>query len=252
MLKWRTILFPTVLTMLKRLSLYTLLLCLVPLFTWLTGWHWSAQTALFDYDRPLYWLTESGSAPYAIITCGVFALLFGVFFNNRKQWLVAVAIMACSVVATQGIKTGLKSAFAEPRPFVSYVVEQTHSNAEDFYANSRKERSKIVENFYQGQSNTPEWIKGHYADEVGYSFPSGHTIFAASWLMLAVGFAGLVGKKTLASKAVVALVSVWAILMLISRLRFGMHYPIDLLVSTLIAWIVHCGLFALLSKKQKN
>jgi hypothetical protein len=198
----------------------------------------------------LYWLTESGSVPYAIITCGVFALLFLPLFSNRKQWILAVAVMAFSMVITQGVKSGLKNAFAEPRPFVTYVTEKTGSSAEAFYAQDRKARAQIVDQFYQTQRNVQEWIKGHYADEVGYSFPSGHTIFAASWLMLAVGFMQLIGNKRGRAKLLIGFMSLWAILMLISRLRFGMHYPIDLFISIFIAWLIHVGIFQFLAKKN--
>jgi len=198
----------------------------------------------------LYWLTESGSVPYAIITCGVFALLFLPLFSNRKQWILAVAVMAFSMVITQGVKSGLKNAFAEPRPFVTYVTEKTGSSAEAFYAQDRKARAQIVDQFYQTQRNVPEWIKGHYADEVGYSFPSGHTIFATSWLMLAVGFMQLIGNKRGSAKLLIGFMTLWAILMLVSRLRFGMHYPIDLFVSIFIAWLIHVGIFQFLVKKN--
>jgi hypothetical protein len=195
-------------------------------------------------------LTESGSVPYAIITCGVFALLFLPLFSNRKQWILAVAVMAFSMVITQGVKSGLKNAFAEPRPFVTYVTEKTGSSAEAFYAQDRKARAQIVDQFYQTQRNVPEWIKGHYADEVGYSFPSGHTIFATSWLMLAVGFMQLIGNKRGSAKLLIGFMTLWAILMLVSRLRFGMHYPIDLFVSIFIAWLIHVGIFQFLVKKN--
>ena len=198
----------------------------------------------------MYWLTESGSVPYAIITCGVFALLFLPLFSNRKQWILAVAVMAFSMVITQGVKSGLKNAFAEPRPFVTYVTEKTGSSAEAFYAQDRKARAQIVDQFYQTQRNVPEWIKGHYADEVGYSFPSGHTIFATSWLMLAVGFMQLIGNKRGSAKLLIGFITLWAILMLVSRLRFGMHYPIDLFVSIFIAWLIHVGIFQFLVKKN--
>lgn len=235
--------------MLKRLSLYTLFLCLVPIFAWLSGWHWNEQITFSKYDYALYLLTESGSTPYALITCALFALLFGVFFRNRKQWIVAVIIMATSIAITQGLKSGLKTLFAEPRPYVSYVAEQTQTSTENFYQQSRQARSEFVKNFYQTQPNTPSWLKNHYKNEVGYSFPSGHAIFAASWLMLAVGFAQLVGKKNLSGKIMIGLVAIWASLMLISRLRFGMHHPIDLFASITVAWVIHCGLFTLLRTK---
>ena len=46
-----------------------------------------------------------------------------------------------------------------------------------------------MDKFYSTQADTPAWLKAHYEDETGYSFPSGHSIFAATWLMLAVGLA---------------------------------------------------------------
>ena len=158
--------------------------------------------------------------------------------------------MAFSMVITQGVKSGLKNVFAEPRPFVTYVTEQTGSSADAFYAQDRQARAQIVDQFYQTQRNVPEWIKGHYAAEVGYSFPSGHTIFAASWLMLAVGFMQLMGNRSGRAKLLVGFMSLWAILMLVSRLRFGMHYPIDLLISIMIAWLIHLGIFQFLAKKN--
>ena len=239
-----------VINMLKRLSLYTLLLCLVPIFVWLSAWQWNGNIIFDNYERALYWLTESGSVPYAIITCSVFALLFLPLFSNRKQWILAVAVMVFSMVITQGVKSGLKTVFAEPRPFVTYVTEKTGSSAEAFYAQDRKARAQIVDQFYQTQRNVPEWIKGHYADEVGYSFPSGHTIFATSWLMLAVGFMQLIGNKRGSAKLLIGFMTLWAILMLVSRLRFGMHYPIDLFVSIFIAWLIHVGIFQFLVKKN--
>ena len=142
-----------VMNMLKRLSLYTLLLCLVPLFVWLFAWQWNGNIVFESYEHPLYWLTESGSVPYAIITCGVFALLFLPLFSNRKQWILAVAVMAFSMVITQGVKSGLKNAFSEPRPFVTYVTEQTGSSADAFYAQDRQARAQIVDQFYQTQRN---------------------------------------------------------------------------------------------------
>ena len=68
--------------------------------------------------------------------------------------------------------------------------------------------------------------------------------------MLAVGFMQLIGNKSRRAKALVGFMSLWAIFMLISRLRFGMHYPIDLLISIMIAWLIHLGIFQFLAKKN--
>lgn len=235
--------------MFKRLSLYTLLLCLVPFFIWGFSYQWNGNAQLTEADYWLYLLTETGSVPYALITCAVFALLFKFLFKNPKQWILGVIVMALSVVATQAVKTGLKAVFKEPRPFTVYLAEHTHSSTENFYQSDRTQRAIIAKDFYTADQNTPAWLVHHYENETGYSFPSGHTIFAATWLMLAVGFTQLFGNRSLKAKLLVGGIAVWSLLMLISRVRLGMHYPIDLLVATLCAWVIHLVIFGFLQKK---
>ncbi|VEH68067.1 phosphatidylglycerophosphatase B [Rodentibacter pneumotropicus] len=236
--------------MFKRLSLYTLLLCLVPFFMWGFSYQWHGNEQLTEADYWLYLLTETGSVPYALITCAVFSLIFGFLFKSRKQWMLGVAVMAFSVVATQAVKTGLKAMFKEPRPFTVYLAEQTNQTVENFYENDRTQRAVIAKNFYSTQANTPTWLVNHYENETGYSFPSGHTIFAATWLMLAVGFTQLLGNRSWKAKLLVGIMAVWSLLMLISRVRLGMHYPIDLFVATVFAWIVNLVIFGFLQKND--
>jgi len=38
--------------------------------------------------------------------------------------------------------------------------------------------------------------------------------------------------------------------MLISRVRLGMHYPIDLLIAIISAWAVHVIIFSFLQRKN--
>ncbi|QLB12966.1 phosphatidylglycerophosphatase [Bisgaardia hudsonensis] len=231
--------------MLIRLSLYTLLLCLVPLFTLTIGWHWQENMSLTRFDYLLYLITETGSVPYAIITCGFFALIYFVSISNKKQAILVIITMAFSVVLTQGIKSGLKTVFAEPRPFISAISEHSNMMTEYFYDQSKEKRANIVQHYYHSVNfdNVPSWLVEHRAKETGYSFPSGHTIFAVTWLLLATGFSKILGRENPKLKWITAFISIWAILMLVSRLRLGMHYPIDLLTSTIIAWLVHIGLF---------
>lgn len=235
--------------MLKRLSLYTFLLCLVPIFVWIFSWTWANDNHLTQFDYVLYLLTETGSVPYAIISCAFFALLFSPIFPNRKKWILGVCVMAFSMVATQGIKTVAKSVFAEPRPYVMQLGEQAGISPEAFYALPRSEREVIVNRFYSSRTEVPTWLGHHRENETGYSFPSGHSIFAAAWLLLAVGFTEFYGRCRTTSKILVAGTFIWAVLMLVSRLRLGMHYPIDLFISILLAWVVHGIIFTFLTKK---
>lgn len=236
----------------KRLTLYTFLLCLVPFFTWILGWQWQGDSHLTKFDYFLYWLTETGSVPYAVISCGVFALCFAPLFRQRKKWLTAVVIMAVSMLVTQGVKTALKTAFAEPRPYVTQIAQQSDISAEYFYDQSRDQRAQLVSQFYADKTEVPAWLVHHRENETGYSFPSGHTIFAASWLLLAVGFSQLQGRCRTSSKLLVGGMLIWALLMLVSRLRLGMHYPIDLFISILFSWLAHSLLFGFLQKRANQ
>ncbi len=225
--------------MINKLSFYTALMLCIPLFVWVTGWHWVNDAHLISgFDTFMYFLTESGSVPYALITCVVFMLWLMKLAAKRYSWILVGAICATSVIGTQAIKTVAKNVFAEPRPYVVQMMGG-EVQAEQFYELSRDERAVLVAQYYQNH-NFPLVVK-HREGETGYSFPSGHTIFAVSWLLLFAGL--LIGIRSQAVVFAQGFALVWAALMLISRLRFGMHYPIDLFISTLIAWMFHCVLF---------
>lgn len=223
--------------MFKKFSLYTLAMLLIPVVTWLANWHWSLaiQYAEFDFDYFLYLITETGSVPYAIITCVVFALLLAWVVRKRYSLIFVITVCVASMVATQAIKTAMKSSFQEPRPFVSALFQE---KTDDFYQLTREQRGLAVREKIGANQN---FVTTHQAKEVGYSFPSGHTIFAVSWLLLVVGFC-----RNMRGQAVVFahfFAISWAALMLISRLRLGMHYPIDLFTSSLIAFLTNLALF---------
>lgn len=111
--------------MFKKFSLYTLAMLLIPVVTWLANWHWSLaiQYAEFDFDYFLYLITETGSVPYAIITCVVFALLLAWVVHKRYSLIFVITVCVASMVATQAIKTAMKSTFQEPRPFVTALFQ---------------------------------------------------------------------------------------------------------------------------------
>lgn len=210
---------------------------LVPLAAWLTGWQWAGDDFLIPVlDYPLWFITETGSAPYALVPCVLLMLWLMNLARKRYSWLLIGAICAGSVIGTQAIKTVAKFGFAEPRP---YVVEVMGEQSEQFYELTRPQRAELVAEHYK-DSQHPIIVQ-HRMNETGYSFPSGHTIFAVSWLLV---FAGLLyGIEGRSASFARNFVLGWALLMLVSRLFLGMHYPIDLFVSTLIAWIFHIILF---------
>ncbi|KAE9532226.1 phosphatidylglycerophosphatase [Ursidibacter arcticus] len=223
--------------MIKKLTFFTFLMLIIPLATWVIGWQWALDTNLqmSELDFGLFILTETGSTPYALITCVLFMLWLMWLTRKRYSWFLVGFICASSVVGTQIIKEGAKAVFKEPRPFVTQMFQ---TETEGFYALPKVEQEKQVLTFSQPDIS---FVTEHQADELGYSFPSGHTIFAVSWLLVFAGFLfGLSGQAVILTQIFAIL---WAGLMLISRLRLGMHYPIDLFVSTLISWLFHLIVF---------
>jgi len=81
-------------------------------------------------------------------------------------------------------------------------------------------------------SQLPDWLKKHWAFETGFAFPSGHTMFAASWALLGVGL--LWPRRRYVT---IVLLMSWAIAVMGSRLVLGMHWPRDLVFATLISWL---------------
>ncbi|MCW2482857.1 phosphatase PAP2 family protein, partial [Candidatus Symbiopectobacterium sp. NZEC135] len=102
-----------------------------------------------------------------------------------------------------------------------------------FYSLPRPERARLVAEQLNAQTQIPEWLRAHWQFETGFAFPSGHTLFAATWALLAVGL--LWARRHY--KTVVVLM-VWASGVMGSRLVLGMHWPQDLIAATLMSWVL--------------
>lgn len=234
-------------TMLKKFSFYTFIMLLIPITAWLINWQWvpDSKPSDFGMDYFLFLLTETGSIPYAAITSVIFSLVLAAVVKKHYSPILVILVCIISMVSTQSVKTGLKLFFEEPRPFVSAMFP---GQTQNFYQLSRSERSVAI---FEQIEDKEHFLTSHHVKEVGYSFPSGHTIFAVSWLLLFVGFC--INIRTQAAIFLQTFATIWTALMLISRLRLGMHYPIDLFVSSLIAWFIHLIIFLwFLPKLEKN
>lgn len=72
------------------------------------------------------------------------------------------------------------------------------------------------------------------------SFPSGHTLLATTLIISLLFFfaqiaSGKRGKRPISQKIAMFLGLVYLLLIMMSRLLFGVHYPSDLLASILLA-----------------
>ena len=140
-------------------------------------------------------------------------------------------VVLLAIGSTQATKILIKPLIAEPRPYIVAMADAEPSRIRAFYAQPRSERRTYVTHYY-ADSATPSYLSAHRASETGYSFPSGHSLFAASWALL---FAGIIGYANRRRRFVSTAVTLWAMLVMASRVTLGLHYPIDLAVAILLA-----------------
>jgi phosphatidylglycerophosphatase B len=217
----------------KRTAAGAGILMVMPVLVWISGWNWQPgdNTAFL---RVAYWVTETVTQPWGIIThvalCGWFLWCLR---YRLKAAVMLFIILACAILAGQGVKSWVKERVQEPRPFVRWL-EQTHDiTTNDFYSLKRQDRGNLVKEQLAGQQDIPPFLRKHWQKETGFAFPSGHTMFAASWALLGVGL--LWPRRRTWT---IALLLIWATGVMGSRLVLGMHWPRDLVVATLMSWLL--------------
>jgi phosphatidylglycerophosphatase B len=217
----------------KRAVLGALLLAIMPLAVLFSGWLWKPDGSSI-FLHICYWVTETASYPWAGISCVVLAFWFlWLLRPSYRQSFWLLIVLAVAVLSGQAIKSAVKESVEEPRPFVVWLEDEYKVDDEYFYGLPRKERSEIVRQQLADDTRVPNWLKSHWERETGYAFPSGHTLFTTTWALL--GIVLLWPRKRYFS--IVLLVS-WSTIVAGSRLMLGMHWPLDLLLATLLSGII--------------
>lgn len=217
----------------KRTALGTLLLLIMPLAVWFSGWQWQPGSN-GAWLRILFWITQTVTRPWGMVTSTLLGGVFLWYLRFRlKPAIFLLVIMIAVILVGQYTKSFIKDWVQEPRPYVVWLEKTHHIDDKTFYQLKRKARKAEVERLLADDSQLPGWLKWHWARETGFAFPSGHTLFAASWALLAVGL--LWPRRHI--KTVVVLM-LWATAVMISRMLLGMHWPQDLMVSTLISGVL--------------
>ncbi len=249
---------------LVRVSLTAALLACVPLVALMCGYAWNGDVALNEIswiDYVLFIITQSATAPIALATCVLFVIIFAYMLRKQYSSMLVCAMCFIGIMLPQGIKSIAKVAFAEPRPFVVAMAKDIADSKErfgdireilninktsessdiisHFYALPKEMRANVISAYYNNTTHT--LIVKHRADESGYSFPSGHSTLAASLLFLCIGFFAFMRTRVCIALQVV--LTIWTLLVMTSRLRLGMHYPIDLCAGISIAYIIVIALF---------
>ncbi len=209
------------------------ILLIMPVLVWISGWQWQPGADSL-WLKILFWMTETVTRPWGIITHAVLCLWFLWCLRFRlRAAIMLFAILAGAIAVGQGIKSWVKGHAQEPRPYVIWLEKTHHVPVSDFYNLKRKARGELVKDQLAEQKDIPAFLRKHWQKETGFAFPSGHTMFAASWALLGVGL--LWPRRR---KITIVVLLLWATGVMGSRLLLGMHWPVDLIVATLISWLL--------------
>ncbi|NKI73785.1 phosphatidylglycerophosphatase B [Dickeya sp. CFBP 2040] len=217
----------------KRTLVGTISLMVLPVLVWITKWQWRPTVSGW-WLKPLFWMTETVSAPWGILTSVVLSAWFlWLLRPGIRPALILITLLLASVVLGQGGKSVMKNWTQEARPFVVWLEQAHQVDDRYFYSLPTSERASLLEQQLQQESQLPPWQRQHWQEQADYAFPSGHAMFAATWALLAVGL--LWARRHYVS---VLLIILWANSVIASRLLLGMHWPQDVAAATLLSAIV--------------
>ena len=223
------------------------LLLLPALLTLVCHWHWQ-ENQLTSLNYFFYLCTQTVTRPWGMITSLLLAGCLYCFRDCRAGHpILLVLVMLIGVAGGQAMKSLLKPHFAEPRPYVVGIMKELRQPAEFFYQQSKAQRQQIIRHAAASWPKIPPWQLAHWQNETGFSFPSGHSLFVASWVLL---FYGLVNVKRY--WPVLIVVTLWAWAVMWSRLLLGMHWPQDLIASVVLAWFISVFLLILYRRHCEN
>lgn len=225
--------------MLKQLRLICggmLFLLVVPLFFWVSGWHWFPEKTGY-WPLILFAFTETVTRPAGLIITLLLGsgLLWKLRHHQRtvRQRLVVVLSIIIVVWGGQGINGLIKLQVKEARPYAVWLTSESAQPVQSFYQLPTQERSTQVLKLTRDNPLLPAWLIRHWAAETGYSFPSGHSMFAACWALLMLFWLWPPGNVI-----TVVATFIWAILVFWSRMALGMHWPWDVCMSVIDAGLL--------------
>ncbi|OAM87033.1 phosphatase PAP2 family protein [Termitidicoccus mucosus] len=208
------------------------LLLLPSLAVWFSGWAWRPP-ADSAWLRAQIALTDTAGFPWALATCAVFsAAIWWMHRARPRQACALAALCLAAVLAGQGAKAAIKNTVRDSRPYVDWLAARQGTSSDAFYEMTRGERAAWIRQTAADPA-VPAPLREHWQRETGYSFPSGHTLFSATWTLLCVGL-----FRTRRHRAACAAVVLWGALTACSRMTLGMHWPWDLATGTVISWLL--------------
>ncbi|OCH21103.1 phospholipid phosphatase [Aliivibrio fischeri] len=176
----------------------------------------------------LNFLSNSAGNPFFLVTTSLLCLI-PIFKRFPIKRLASLYVQfALLLILSFALKTGLKSATEVPRPY-SYALAEVGlvDNAASFYQLEPALKDELIERIASKVSSAriEQWH-----GETNYAFPSGHTIFVAICILFWGGF--LLRNNHYITAGILL---TWGVGVGFSRIWLGMHWPTDLMASTVLA-----------------
>lgn len=182
----------------------------------------------------MYWLTKTVTSLWGALTSVLLLSWFLWCLRYRlKPALGLTTILSATLIMGQGMKTVIKNQVQEPRPYMAWLEQHYDIHKRSACPMPRKTRNAFIDKEIKRHHMIPLWLRNYWCYETGFSFPSGHTIFATSWALLSIGL--LWPRRHFISSV---MLMVWANGVMISRMALGMHWPWDLVMGIFISWLV--------------
>lgn len=177
-------------------------------------------------------LTFSAGPIGFVVSLTFLVMLTWKIVPSRAEWVKKMIHLGLILVVGFLCKTGFKQMTQSPRPYTEILAQNLLiPQPSHFYNLSALQKQQVIDEM---EGMVSRWRRDQWQGERDYSFPSGHTIFAAICLAF-FGNIFLQNRRYLLTLAL----STWAIGVAYSRLWLGMHRPIDLLGSVVFVLLVY-------------
>ena len=206
-----------------------------------------------DTTAPVWYVITSTGAVYGsiVIILSLFIYLLIHFkkkFKKRKNIFLFIGF----VLGTQLLITGIslyyfKTVFQNPRPSQLFLIEKgfIDKSGKEYFAMPLDEKRKYLKEKIDDNKKSFEDvyppILDSWVEDSGYSFPSGHaqTSFFLGTILAFVIY------RTSTKKYYIFFPLAWAILVALSRVVIGVHYPFDVTMGALIGLIAALSIVSL-------
>ena len=201
-------------------------------------------------------LTDTASiAGFPLLAAVVVSLVVmrrGVTGKRRvvEAGTVLLAMSVAVIMVTLVNENVVKPLIAVPRPNIVELADAgslgpEFPDANTFYETGDKEVRRTILAGILPTLDAPalsDSVRDHWGHETGYSFPSGHSIAASTLATVIVGFA-LAWLTGWTQRIALAVVPLWAVAVVYSRVLLEVHRPLDVVAGTIVG--VGCGLVVL-------